>query len=70
MITIGQYYRVQTSAGERTAKAMQLIIDGVYGVYSISNYEHEDDLQGVVIPEGSEEATQEQIEAFNLWFNG
>jgi len=70
MITIGQYYRVQTSAGERTAKAMQLIIDGVYGVYSISNYEYEDDLQGVVIPEGSEEATQEQIEAFNLWFNG
>ncbi len=70
MIIIGQYYRVQTSAGERTAKAMQLIIGGVYGVYSISNYEHEDDLQGMIIPEGSEEATQEQIEAFNLWFNG
>ena len=70
MITIGNFYRVQTDRGERTVKAMQLIEQGVYGVYSASNYEFEDDLQGMVIPEGSQEATTEQIEAFNLWYNG
>jgi len=70
MIEIGKFYRVETDRGERTIKAMQLIIQGVYGVYSASNYEFEDDLQGMVIPEGSQEATQEQIEAFNLWYNG
>lgn len=69
MITIGQFYRVQTDQGERTIKAMQLIIEGVYGVYSASNYQYEDDLQGMLIPEGSEPATNEQIDAFNLWYN-
>lgn len=70
MIEIGKFYRVETDRGERTIKAMQLIIEGVYGVYSASNYEFDDDLQGMLIPEGSEEATQEQIDAFNLWYNG
>lgn len=70
MIEIGRFYRVATDRGERTIKAMQLIIEGVYGVYSASNYEFEDDLQGMVIPEGSQDATQEQIDAFNLWYNG
>lgn len=69
MITIGKYYRVQTEEGERTVKAMQLIEQGVYGVYSPSDYLVSGDNQGSVIPEGSTEATPEEIEEWDNWYN-
>lgn len=69
MIEIGNYYQIQTQQGERTAKAMQLIEEGVYGVYSPSDYAIPEDNQGILIPYDSTESNQEQIDAWNLWYN-
>lgn len=70
MITIGQYYRISTPQGERTIKALELIVESVYGIYSPSDCETPGDNQGALIPEGSPEADQSEIEAFNDWYNG
>lgn len=69
MIEIGSYYRIATNDGERTAKALELIVEGVYGIYSPSDYVTPDDNQGALIPEGSEEATQEQADEWDAWYN-
>jgi hypothetical protein len=69
MIEIGKYYRIATSVGERTAKALELIVEGVYGIYSPSDYVTPGDNQGALIPEGSEEATQEQADEWEQWYN-
>jgi hypothetical protein len=69
MIKTGKYYRIQTEFGERTIKALELIIEGMYGIYSPSDYLVADDNQGSLIPEGSKEATEEQIEDWDNWYN-
>jgi hypothetical protein len=69
MIEIGKYYRIQTDDGERTIKALELIIEGVYGIFSPSDYLVQGDNQGHLIPEGSEEATEEQAEDWDNWYN-
>lgn len=69
MIEIGKYYQIQTQQGERTAKAMQLIEEGVYGVYSLSDYAIPEDNQGTIIPEGSPESTPEEAELWNQWYS-
>jgi hypothetical protein len=69
MIKTGKYYRIQTEFGERTIKALELIIEGMYGIYSPSDYLVAGDNQGSLIPEGSKEATEEQIEDWDNWYN-
>ena len=69
MIKTGKYYRIQTEFGERTIKALELIIEGMYGIYSPSDYLVAGDNQGSLIPEGSKEATEEQIEEWDNWYN-
>ena len=69
MIEIGHYYRIQTPQGERTIKALELIVEGVYGIYRPSDYVTPQDNQGALIPEGSEEATQDEIDAWDNWYN-
>ena len=69
MIELGKYYRIQTEDGERTIKALELIIEGVYGIYSPSDYLVQGDNQGSLIPEGSEEATLEESEDWDNWYN-
>jgi len=68
MIEINHYYRISTPQGERTIKALELIVEGVYGIYSPSDYATKQDNQGALIPEGSEEATQEEIDAWDNWY--
>lgn len=69
MIEIGKYYQINTPFGERTTKALELIIEGVYGIYSPSDYLVSGDNQGSLIPEGSEESTPEQAEDWDNWYN-
>lgn len=69
MIEIGKYYQINTPFGERTTKALELIVEGVYGVYSPSDYSAPEDNQGSLIPEGSEESTPEQAEDWDNWYN-
>jgi hypothetical protein len=69
MIEIGKYYRIDTPYGERTIKALELIVEGMYGIYSPSDYLVQGDNQGALIPEGSEEATPEQAEDWDNWYN-
>ena len=69
MIELGKYYIINTPYGERTIKALELIVEGVYGIYSPSDYLVPDDNQGSLIPEGSEEATPEQAEEWDNWYN-
>jgi hypothetical protein len=69
MITIGHYYRISTPQGERTIKALELIVEGVYGIYSPSDCVEPDDNQGSLIPEGSPEADQDEIDAWDNWYN-
>ena len=70
MIEIGKYYQIQTQEGDRTAKALELIVEGVYGIYSPSDYVTPGDNQGSLIPEGSPDATPEEIEDWDNWYNG
>lgn len=69
MIEIGKYYQIQTQQGERTAKALELIVEGVYGIYSPSDYITPGDNQGSLIPEGAPESTTEQADAWEDWYN-
>jgi hypothetical protein len=69
MIELGKYYIINTPYGERTIKALELIVEGVYGIYSPSDYLVPDDNQGSLIPEGSPEATEEQAEEWDNWYN-
>lgn len=70
MIQIGFYYRTETPQGIRTIKCMQLDGNGnPYGIYSPSNFVHEGDNQGMIIPLDSHEATAEQAQAWDAWFN-
>jgi hypothetical protein len=69
MIEIGKYYRITTPQGERTIKALELIVEGVYGIYSSSDYITPQDNQGSLIPEGSPEADQDEIDAWDNWYN-
>jgi hypothetical protein len=41
----------------------------MYGIYSPSDYLVAGDNQGSLIPEGSKEATEEQIEDWDNWYN-
>lgn len=69
MIEIGKYYRISTPQGERTAKALELIVEGVYGIYSPSDCENPGDNQGTLIPEGSPDATTEEADIWDIWYN-
>jgi hypothetical protein len=48
---------------------MQLIMEGVYGVYSPSDYAVPEDNQGTIIPEGSPESTPEEAELWDEWYS-
>jgi hypothetical protein len=68
---INKYFRIQTPEGERTAKCTQYMFDGKpYGIYSLTEYLTHGDAQGIVIPEGAPEATEQQAEAWEAWYNG
>ena len=70
MIVVGNFYRCNTSFGVRTVKAIQeLESSDFYGIFSISNYEEKGDNQGMVIPNSSKNATEEEIEDWNNWYN-
>jgi len=67
---IGKFYNAQTPVGERTIKCMQMIDNNQpYGGFSISNYAELGDIQFMVIPQGSQEASNEQAEAWEGWYN-
>jgi hypothetical protein len=69
-IEIGKYYVMTTPDGERVAKCMQYDINNQpYGIYSVSNYQNSGDAQGINIPLASPEATQEQAQAWEAWYN-
>ncbi len=70
MIQIGLYYQAETPQGVRTIKCMQFDGNGnPYGIYSPSNCVNEGDNQGMVIPDNSELANQEQINQWEDWYN-
>ena len=70
MIQIEYYYQAETPQGVRTIKCMQFDDNGnPYGIYSPSNCVNEGDNQGMVIPENSLEASIEESEAWNIWYN-
>jgi len=70
MIQIDSYYRVDTRYGLRTVKCLQFDSDGnPYGIFSPSDFESDGDNEGMVIPEGSPEATQEEATAWDNWYN-
>jgi hypothetical protein len=71
MIQIGKFYNAETPQGVRTIKCMQFDADGnPYGIYSPSNFEYEDDGQGMIIPGDSQEASNEQAQTWEGWYNG
>jgi len=68
---VGKFYNAQTPVGERTIKCMEIIEDGQpYGGFSISNYVELGDIQFMVIPQDSQEASNEQQQAWEGWYNG
>ena len=70
MIEINKFYQAQTPQGVRTAKCMQMDASGnPYGIYSPSNYANEGDNQGMIIPDNSPIANQEQINQWEEWYN-
>lgn len=70
MIQIGFYYQTETPQGIRTIKCMQFDADGnPYGIYSPSNYAHEGDNQGMIIPDNSILADSGQVQAWEAWYN-
>ena len=69
MIQLGHFYRIDTPQGERTIKALELIVEGMYGVYSPSDCEISGDNQGSLIPEGSLEASEEEAQVWENWYN-
>ena len=70
MIQIGKYYRSDTPQGVRTIKCIQMDADGrPYGIYSISDCEYKEDTEGMIIPNNSLEATVEENETWNTWYN-
>ena len=70
MIQIGFYYRAETPHGVRTIKCMQMDGNGnPYGIYSPSGCITIGDNQGMVIPDNSELANQEQINQWEDWYN-
>ena len=70
MIQVGNYYRSDTPQGTRTIKCMQLDAnDNPYGIYSISDCEHEGDSEGMIIPLDSSDASPEESKAWDIWFN-
>jgi hypothetical protein len=69
MIKTEKYYRIQTEFGERTIKALELIIEGMYGIYSPSDYLVQEDNQGTLIPNDALEATEAQGIAWENWYN-
>ena len=66
-IELGQYYEVETLHGTRTTKCTE---PSGYGIYSASNYELENDGQGIMIPDNSTLSNNSQVTAFNNWYNG
>ena len=70
MIQIGHYYRSETPQGIRTIKCMQMDSDGnPYGIYSPSDFKYEGDGIGMIILSNSTEATKEQAQAWEEWFD-
>jgi len=71
MIEISKYYRVATRAGMRTVKAQQQVAVGVFhGIYSISDCIEAGDNEDIEIPQDATEATQEQAQTWEEWYNG
>lgn len=70
MIEVGKYYICDTPSGSRTLKCMQY--DGnnkPYGLYSPSEYQNPGDAQGMEIPEDSPEASIQESQAWDAWYN-
>jgi hypothetical protein len=70
MIRTNRYYKCLTEFGIRTVKTVQeLESSDIYGIYSISNYKNSKDSKGMIVPTNSKEATEDEIAAWNRWFN-
>ena len=70
MIEVGKYYICDTPEGSRTLKCLQLTDCGKpYGLYSLSNYQNAGDAQGMEIPTDSPEASLQESQAWDAWFN-
>jgi hypothetical protein len=68
---VGKFYNAETPVGERTIKCMEIIEDNQpYGGFSISNYAELGDIQFMVIPLDSQEASNEQAQIWEDWYNG
>jgi hypothetical protein len=71
MIEINKYYRVATRAGVRTVKAQQQVSPGIFhGIYSISDCVLLGDNEDIEIPQDSQEASNEQAQTWEGWYNG
>ena len=71
MIEINKYYRVATRVGVRTVKAQQQVAVGVFhGIYSLSDCLVLGDNEDIQIPTDSQEASNEQAQAWEDWYNG
>lgn len=71
MIEINKYYRVATRVGVRTVKAQQQVAVGVFhGIYSLSDFLVLGDNEDIQIPIDSQEASNEQAQAWEDWYNG
>jgi hypothetical protein len=67
---VGKFYNTETPVGKRTIKCMQIIEDNQpYGGFSISNYSEAGDIQFMIIPSDSTEATKEQAQVWEAWYN-
>lgn len=71
MIEINKYYRVATRGGMRTVKAQQQVAVGVFhGIYSLSDCLVLGDNEDIQIPNDSQEASIEQAQIWEDWYNG
>jgi len=71
MIEINKYYRVATRSGIRTVKAQQQVAVGIFhGIYSLSDCVVIGDNEDIQIPQDSTEASNEQAQAWEEWYNG
>jgi hypothetical protein len=71
MIEINKYYRVATREGMRTVKAQQQVAVGIFhGIYSLSDCAVLGDNEDIQIPQDSQEASNEQAQIWEGWYNG
>jgi hypothetical protein len=67
---LDKFYVLETPVGVRTVKCMEIINGNkIYGGFSVSDYVEEGDIQFMIIPENSNEATLEEINKWVAWYS-